>query len=265
MYSIKEATITLSSRQAFLGLQKIYDHARPRYPQEALHCIVQMLHTITGDERGSLLDVGCGTGILTRQLIKLSPRSDFTGCDINVDMLSQAKVMDQSTAISWHQSCAEELPFGDDAFHMITVAQAAQWFERPKFYGEARRLLKPDGYLVIIENNRQLEDCAFMGAYETLIEMYNTTYSRDYRRFDYAHEMHQAGYRDAKTQCFVWERVMPRDVFVDMAKSSSKVQAAINASEGKFLPELSELICEHWQAGEPVTIKYTTQVFCGHC
>lgn len=256
--------MTVAKEHAFSGLQKFYDHARPRYPEPALNQIVGLLTKASEAEQGCLLDVGCGTGILTCQLQHLSPKSTLTGCDINEDMLSEAKAKDTSGAISWHQSPAEKLPFNDAAFHMITAGQAAQWFDRPSFYSEARRVLTPNGYLVIIENNRLLEGSAFIDAYETLIETHNSTYSRNYRQFDYAQEMKQAGFAETNLQRFPWSRSMSRDDFIEMAKSSSKVQAAIKASNGRFLAELHEILQDHWLADEPIVIDYATQVFSAH-
>ncbi|GHB46974.1 hypothetical protein GCM10007094_40450 [Pseudovibrio japonicus] len=255
--------MTVAKEHAFSGLQKIYDHARPRYPEPALNHVVGLLTKASGAEQGCLLDVGCGTGILTRQLQQLSPQSKLTGCDINEDMLSEAKAKDTSGAISWHQSSAEKLPFKDAAFHMITVGQAAQWFDRSKFYKEARRVLRPNGYLVIIENNRLLEGSAFIDAYETLIETHNSTYFRNYRQFNYAHEMKKAGFAETNLQRFPWSRSMSRDDFIEMAKSSSKVQAAIKASNGYFLTELNKILQDHWSADEPIVVDYSTQVFIG--
>ncbi|WP_109314251.1 class I SAM-dependent methyltransferase [Pseudovibrio ascidiaceicola] len=256
--------MNVANDHAFSGLQKIYDQARPRYPLDALNHIVDRLAASRGVEQGCLLDVGCGTGILTRQLLELSLGSKFTGCDVNEDMLSQAKAIDKAGEISWHQSAAEELPFKDNAFHLITVAQAAQWFDRPKFYKEARRVLTSQGCLVIIENNRQLEGSAFMHAYETLIETHNSGYSRDYRRFDYAQEMQTAGFANANVRLFPWSRSMSHQDFVEMAKSSSKVQAAIKASNGVFLIELDQILQRYWAEDEQIVIDYSTQVFSGH-
>ncbi len=256
--------MTIANEHAFSGLQKMYDHARPRYPEPALNHIVSLLTKASGAEQGCLLDVGCGTGILTRQLQQMSPQSKCSACDINEDMLSEAKAKDTSGTVSWHQSPAEKLPFKDGAFHIITVGQAAQWFDRPSFYSEARRVLTPNGYLVIIENNRLLEDSAFMDAYETLIETHNSSYSRNYRQFDYAQEMKQAGFAETNLQRFPWSRSMSRDSFIEMAKSSSKVQAAIKASNGRFLAELNEILHNHWPADEPIVIDYVTQAISAH-
>ncbi len=259
-----ELTLTIAKEHAFSGLQKIYDQNRPRYPPEALRCIIDLLKAPKNTENKHLLDVGCGTGILTRQLHELTPETRFTGCDINADMLSQAKESDRTGQIRWRISSAEDLPFAAGDVNLITVAQAAQWFDRPKFYREVQRVLAAYGTLVIIENNREFEASAFMSAYESLIEKHNNTYSRHYRRFDYAKEMQNAGFSHTKLQRFPWVRLMSQQEFVELAKSSSKVQAAIRASDGQFLTDLQAILALHYKTEGAVTIEYTTQVFSGH-
>ena len=47
---------------------------------------------------------------------------------------------------------AEDLPFADGSFQLITVALALHWFDRSRFLAEARRVLEPSGWLVIYDN-----------------------------------------------------------------------------------------------------------------
>jgi SAM-dependent methyltransferase len=38
---------------------------------------------------------------------------------------------------------------GDASVDLVTVAQAAHWFDRPKFYAEVRRVLRPGGVVAL--------------------------------------------------------------------------------------------------------------------
>lgn len=50
----------------------------------------------------------------------------------------------------FHLSClAEQPPFVDHRFDLITVAQALHWFDLDRFYAEVKRLLKPRGVLAV--------------------------------------------------------------------------------------------------------------------
>ena len=44
---------------------------------------------------------------------------------------------------------AEKTGFEDHSVDLITVAQAAHWFDLPKFYEEVKRVIKPEGILAI--------------------------------------------------------------------------------------------------------------------
>lgn len=247
---------------AFSGLQKIYDQARPRYPQDALNLIASKLREQAKGKPVKLLDVGCGTGILTRQLQEALPDARITACDVNEDMLAQARAEDVNATVTWHQASAEALPFAPNSFLAITVAQAVQWFDRPRFYAQAMQVLQPGGsHLILIENNRTIEGSPFMQAYESLIETHNTTYSRNYRQHDYAQEMQEAGFSAVQTHQLPWTRTMTKAQFLSMAQSSTKVQSAIAASAGAFLPQLEVLLDQHWPATSSIAIAYTTKIY----
>lgn len=64
-------------------------------------------------------------------------------------MLAQAPVYPY---ILYFQAPAEELPFADSSFDLITVSLAFHWFDRSRFLAEAHRLLRPTAWLVIYNN-----------------------------------------------------------------------------------------------------------------
>jgi SAM-dependent methyltransferase len=47
---------------------------------------------------------------------------------------------------------AEDLPFEDGAFRLVTVAMALHWFDRSRFLAEARRVLDSSGWLAVYDN-----------------------------------------------------------------------------------------------------------------
>ena len=90
------------------------------------------------------LDIACGTGQSTLALKSIAKH--IIGIDISEAMLSQA-VTDES--IEYLCSPAENIPFVDNAFNLITVGLAMHWFDRTKFLTEANRLLCKHGWLVV--------------------------------------------------------------------------------------------------------------------
>ncbi len=77
------------------------------------------------DHDGVVLDVGMGTGELTKRLKKFFPDALVVGCDFASGMISQAKEKQEDFQIV--QADAIALPFKLDVFDMITSNLALQW------------------------------------------------------------------------------------------------------------------------------------------
>lgn len=92
------------------------------------------------------LDVACGTGLSTQALTDIA--EDIVGVDPSAAMLAEAV---KAPGVSYQAAAAEQLPFGEASFDLATVASGFHWFDREAFFGEARRVLKPSGWLVIYE------------------------------------------------------------------------------------------------------------------
>jgi ubiquinone/menaquinone biosynthesis C-methylase UbiE len=103
---------------------------------------------LPASENGSVLEVACGTGILTRILRDRLPRSvALTATDLNEPMMGQAaRKFSGDEAVVWKQADACNLPFSDEAFDAV-VCQFGFMFMPDKTLcaREARRVLKPGG------------------------------------------------------------------------------------------------------------------------
>lgn len=105
------------------------------------------------------LDVGCGTGLSTIALKEIARK--VVGVDAASEMIALAK---RDTRIEYLIAGAEQLPFRDGEFDLITLSQAFHWLDREKFLEEARRVLRASGWLVVYDNyflGRMEEDADF--------------------------------------------------------------------------------------------------------
>ncbi len=93
------------------------------------------------------LDVGCGTGASTRPLTRLARR--VVGLDSSWAMLSHAY---RSPHASFVAGRAEELPFRNDSFDLLTVSLAFHWLDQKRFLREALRVLGRTGLLVVYDS-----------------------------------------------------------------------------------------------------------------
>lgn len=117
-----------------------YAAFRPDYPPQ----LAAYLTSLTPDARLAV-DVGCGTGQLTRLL---APYFDkVIGLDPSTDQIANAA---QAERVSYRCASAEHLPLHDKSANLITAAQAAHWFDLPKFFNEVRRVASHNSVLALI-------------------------------------------------------------------------------------------------------------------
>lgn len=117
-----------------------YARYRPDYP-DSLACF---LAGITPDTRLAV-DVGCGSGQFTRQLGGYFDM--VVGSDSSADQIAHAAPHDH---VRYEVAPAERIGVDDGAASLITAAQAAHWFNLPRFYAEANRAGKPGGVIALI-------------------------------------------------------------------------------------------------------------------
>ena len=60
----------------------------------------------------------------------------------------------------------------------VVAAQAFHWFDRARARQEFARILKPDGWVVLIWNERLLDSTAFLRGYEDLLIRYGVDYQQ---------------------------------------------------------------------------------------
>jgi SAM-dependent methyltransferase len=100
------------------------------------------------------LDVACGTGVLTRTIASRSGSDGHvTGLDLGEGMLARARTwppVEGDAPIDYVQGSADQLPFDDGAFTLVTCQQGLQFFpDRDAALREFLRVLAPGGRLAI--------------------------------------------------------------------------------------------------------------------
>ncbi|SFR55811.1 malonyl-CoA O-methyltransferase [Thiomicrospira sp. ALE5] len=109
----------------------------------------------------NVLELGCGTGLLTEQLCQHYPDAKITAVDLSAQMLLQSKLRLATKSakwrfwsvprlpVEWVQADAYSLPFADASFDMLVSNFMLQWCEDlDKVFTEMRRVIRPGGALM---------------------------------------------------------------------------------------------------------------------
>lgn len=99
----------------------------------------------------AVLDVGSGIGGPAR-LLAAERGARVTGIDLTADYVELARALSARSKIAaeYRKADALELPFGDAGFEVVWTQHAAMNIaDRPRLYGELRRVLKPGGRLAL--------------------------------------------------------------------------------------------------------------------
>jgi len=95
----------------------------------------------------SVLEVACGTGIVTRKLRASLPRStSITATDLSDSMIATARQLVAVQGIEWRQADAQDLPFSSQSVDVVVSQFGMMFFpEKELAAREAFRVLKPGG------------------------------------------------------------------------------------------------------------------------
>jgi ubiquinone/menaquinone biosynthesis C-methylase UbiE len=122
-----------------------YSKGRPAFHSNTIKHIKDYLHL--DKKLDKALDIACGTGLSTKALLEIA--TNVYGTDTSKEMLNFALQPDK---IHYSIASAEQQPFADNYFDLITVSSGVHWFNIDKFLLEASRLLKSKSWLVLYEN-----------------------------------------------------------------------------------------------------------------
>ena len=170
------------------------------------------------------LDVACGTGLSCVALKGIAEK--VCGFDISIEMLDQAA---RDERIHYAVCPAERLAVGDAEVDLVTVSSAFHWFDRDPFLSEAKRVLRPLGWLVIYNNfffSRMRENADFGTWFtSTHLEQFPTP-PRDNRRFD-EDDAEQAGFRFVEREWYSNNVSWEANQLVDYLLTQTNVSAVV--------------------------------------
>jgi SAM-dependent methyltransferase len=133
----------------YRGAAAHYRPGRPRYSPELEEVLTRELGL---DRTGSLLDVGCGPGILSVRLASLF--DEVVAIDPDPDMLTEgrrAATAEGIANIRWVEALAEDLPEPAPGPHrLVTFGQSFHWTDELRVAEVVYDMLEPGGAMALI-------------------------------------------------------------------------------------------------------------------
>ena len=126
-----------------------YAKYRPTYPPTAIERILQGLPS----PDLKVADVGAGTGISAR--LMADQGASVWAVEPNEAMRSSA---DPHPRVTWIEGTAEQTNLADRSVEIVLCAQSFHWFNKQAALVEFHRILKPEGRVALMWNDRNLDD-----------------------------------------------------------------------------------------------------------
>jgi SAM-dependent methyltransferase len=183
------------------------------------------------------------------------------GIEPNEAMRAAAKeILGEFVNFNVVDGTSENTTLKDNSVDLIVAAQAFHWFDAERTGTEFKRILEPDGHIVLIWNERQLDTTPFLVGYEQLLLKYATDYTKvrhenvDALKLD---EFFQTDYGSA-----VFENVRVHDFEGIKGRmfSASYMPSETDAVAVQLTDELRELFAKHSENGK-IEIIYDTRVY----
>ncbi len=233
----------LDSRRRFSKAAALYERWRPSYPPALLDWIERTTMVRPG---ARVLDLGCGTGIVTR--LFAARGFDVVGVDPNPSMLARARRLGGTYRRG--EAAATGLPAG--RADLVVCGQAFHWFEVAPALREIGRVLKPGKWCVVFWNAGARTP--FMNAYRRLLREHSTEYEAIRGARETIRLIKAAGARGVRERSFANAQRLDREGLRGRVYSSSFVAHGLKR-RAEFDRKLDALF-ERYQRRGAVTYAY---------
>ncbi len=236
-----------------------YVKYRPHYLQDVVQAVEQACglrpeHTIA--------DVGCGTGLLAKIFLENGNR--VVGVEPNRQMrIGGENYLAEYSNFSMVDGSAEATGLAEASVDFVMAGQAFHWFRPDETRAEFARILRPQGWVVLVWNDRDTTSKPFLHAYEDFVLRHSTDYEQVAHKYLASYDALQRFFAPGEVRLIEQhnEQQLDFDGLRGRLLSSSYVPKAGEKYEA-MMRELPHLFSSHADNGQ-VTLEYDTKIFYG--
>jgi SAM-dependent methyltransferase len=201
-----------------------YDLARPEWPAEVARWFVP-------DDASFVVELGAGTGKLTRALAEVVPRV------LAVEPDARMRDVLEGHGLEGVDGSAEEIPCGDGEAEAVVAGSCVHWFDLERALPEIHRVLRPGGRFAFGWNGRD-------GRHPAIERMNETSFPPPpWRDRDWAAAVTAAGlFGDLEQATFEHVHELPRDALEAHLLSYSAIASLPEPQRVQVFAEVAEIL-----------------------
>ena len=238
-----DSPATVDRARSFGSVAEAYDRGRPSYPAEAVAWL-------TGGEAKVVLELGAGTGKLTRELVDQGHAVFAT----EPDEAMLAVLRERVPEVSAKPATAEQIPANDRSVDVVVVAQAFHWFDHEVALPEIARVLKPGGHLALVWNSRD-ERIPWVRRMGDILGR------QDLDTSSAEHLVHSDLFGFVEQAAFKHWQEVNRESILDLARSRSNVATMGEAERADNLARVLAFYDDYGRGMDGMQIPYVTRCY----
>ena len=233
-----------------------YVKYRPHYPADVLRVFVEKMNL---REDSVVADVGAGTGISAKMFLENG--NHVFAVEPNAAMRHAAdEYLRDYPKLKIVDGTAENTNLLDDSVDFVVAAQAFHWFDAARTRTEFKRILRENGYVALIWNERQLDTNEFLREYEKFLLEFGTDYEQ-YRHDNLDEAVLREFFgQDFETETFLNIQTLDYEGLKGRVLSSSYMPTAENAAYEPMTAELRRVF-DKFAERDKIELLYHTKIY----
>jgi len=236
-----------------------YARYRPTYPP----ALLDLLRGKTGLRPDHLIaDIGSGTGLLSKLFLDNGNR--VIGVEPNAEMRAGGdQFLHAYPNFTSVAGSAEETTLPIHSVDYVAAGQAFHWFDTVAANTEFLRILKPGGWVVIVWQDRRMDEKKFTAAYEGILEQFGIEYKKVKNAYPETSKISQffegGSFHTAELpshQTLDWESLCGR------LRSSSFAPTETHPNYRPMMDALLKIFLDHEEHGR-VRLEYFAKIYFG--
>ena len=243
-----------------------YERGRPGYSETALSFVRKTILNAATEidapppaRKPRVLDLAAGTGKFTSLIF--DPMSwDLSAVEPIDEMRS--KLNSKLPLVGSVSGTAEKIPFKDEHFDVVTVAQAFHWFDYAPAVIEIARVLRPGGRLILIWNLRDESGASWVSQLSEILDRYESGVPR-FKTMKWRSGFQQSPcpLTEVDYQQFSFEQVGDLQLMRDRVASISFIASLTPGEREIALAEMDEVFRSAMNAEGEIKMPYRTHVY----